>query len=451
MISPRWLSRRAVLRGFGTALALPWLERFAPNPVRAAVRAPGFNADGEPLRLVYLYVPNGVHMPDWTPQTAGRDFTLPWILEPLAGVREHVSVVTGLVHDKARANGDGPGDHARAAAVFLTGVQPLKRDGQVGLGISADQIAAAAIGANTRFRSLELGVDPGGNSGQCDSGYACAYSSNISWQGATTPSDKEINPRLLFDRIFRGGNGDEAATAEAERLRRRSSVLDFVQEDAQRLRARLSNTDRAKVEEYFDGVRELERRMERAAVDRVEEVGDELRPAGTPRDYDEHLRLLRELLVLAIRTDRSRVFTLMFANEGSDRAYRQLQISDGHHSISHHGNEAAKLEQIRKINRLHVEHLAALLQSLAQVPEGAGSLLDHTMLVYGSGISDGNRHNHDELPVLVCGRGGGLAPGQHLIAPNGTPMMNLHLDLLDRMGAGTASLGDSTGRFAAVG
>ncbi|MDA1260802.1 MAG: DUF1552 domain-containing protein [Planctomycetota bacterium] len=445
MSTPQF-SRRAVLRGFGTALALPWLERFIPAASGGA-RAPGVGANGHPLRLIYVYVPNGVHMPEWTPSAEGRDYELPWILQPLEPMRRQVSVVSGLVHDKGRANGDGPGDHARAAAVFLTGVQPLKRDGLVSLGISADQVAANAVGEATRFRSLELGVDPSGNSGQCDSGYACAYSSNIAWQSATTPADKEVNPRLLFDRIFRGGSGSDATAAEAERMKRRRSVLDFVQEDARRLRAGLSNADRAKLEEYFSGVRELERRIEAASESVVAEVGDDLRPAGTPRDYGEHLTLLRELLVLALRTDRTRVATLMFANEGSDRAYRNLGISDGHHSISHHGNDEAKQESIRKINRFHIEHLAALLQALEASEEGSGNLLDHSMLVFGSGISDGNRHNHDELPVLVCGRGGGLTPGSHLRAPKGTPMMNLHLELLERMGAGVASLGDSTGRF----
>lgn len=444
------LSRRAVLRGLGTAIALPWMESLARAASGAAARTAGAGPDGAPLRLLYLYVPNGVHVPDWTPAETGAEFALPWILEPLEPVRRHVSVISGLVHDKARANGDGPGDHARAAAVFLTGVQPLKRDGQVRLGVSADQVAARAAEGATRFRSLELGVDPAGNAGQCDSGYACAYSGNVSWQDESTPADKETSPRLLFDRLFRGGTDGEAASAASERRARRRSVLDFVREDEQRLRARLSNDDRAKLGQYFDGVRELERRLEIAADGVVEEVGDESRPAGAPRDYDEHLRLLRELLVLALRTDRTRVATLMFANEGSDRAYRALGVADGHHSISHHGNDPAKTEQIRKINRHHVGHLAALLAALEAEREGEASLLDRTMLVYGSGISDGNRHNHDELPVLLCGRGGGLRPGRHLRAPPGTPLMNLHCELLARFGAEVAALGDSTGRFDAV-
>ena len=427
----------------GSSLALPWLESLLPRPS-------GMTVEAEPLRLIYLYVPNGVHMADWRPAEAGRSFSLPWILEPLEPVRRHVTVISGLIHDKARANGDGPGDHARAAAAFLTGVQPLKQDGQVRLGISADQVAAQALGQRTRFRSLELGVDASGNAGQCDSGYACAYSSNVSWQSETTPADKEINPRLLFDRLFRGGSAGETDAANVERLRRRRSVLDFVQEDAQRLRARLSNMDKAKLEEYFGGVRELERRVDQVEEGMVLEVGDELRPAGVPRDYGEHLGLLLDLLVLALKTDSTRIATLMFANEGSDRAYRALNVSDGHHSLSHHGGEPGKLEQIRKINRFHVEQLSLLLQKLAAESAGGGSLLDHCMLVYGSAISDGNRHNHDDLPVLLCGGGGGLRSGQHLVAEPSTPMMNLHLSLLDRMGVRLETLGDSTGRLEGI-
>lgn len=443
MPPPHTLSRRTLLRGLGTALALPWMESLLP---RWTARTPG----EEPLRLIYLYVPNGVIMEDWRPAATGRGFSLPWILEPLEPLRRRVTVISGLVHDKARANGDGPGDHARAAAAFLTGVQPLKKDGQVRLGPSADQVAAQAIGQRTRFRSLELGVDASGNAGQCDSGYACAYSSNVSWQSESTPADKEINPRLLFDRLFRGGAAGEADGASAERQRRRRSVLDFVQEDAQRLRARLSNADRGKLEEYFSGVRELERRLEQAESGMVLEVGDELRPAGVPRDYGEHLRLLTDLLVLALKTDSTRIATFMYANEGSDRAYRQLEVAEGHHSLSHHGRDAKKIAQIRKINRFHVEELARLLQQLEAESAGGGSLLDHCMIVYGSAIGDGDRHNHDDLPVLLCGGGGGLQPGQHLQAAPETPMMNLHLALLDRLGVKVPALGDATGRLEGI-
>jgi hypothetical protein len=333
----------------------------------------------------------------------------------------------------------------------LTGVQPLKKDGQIRLGPSADQVAAQALGERTRFRSLELGVDPSGNAGQCDSGYACAYSSNVAWQSATVPADKETHPRLLFDRLFRGGADGEAAAASAERARRRRSVLDFVQEDEQRLRARLSNADRAKVEEYFDGVRELERRLDQADEGVVAEIGDELRPGGVPRDYGEHLDLLLDLLILALRTDSTRIATVMFANEGSDRAYRQVEVAEGHHSLSHHGRDARKIEQIRRINRYHVERLARFLRRLDAAREDGVSLLDRSMLVYGSAIGDGDRHNHDELPVLLCGRGGGLQPGHHLRLAAETPMCNLHVELLRRFGVPVESHGDSTGALPEVG
>jgi hypothetical protein len=395
-------------------------------------------------RTAFIYVPNGVNNAHWWPTGGGSTFSLGSSLSALEAYKSDLQVIAGLGHKNANGNGDGPGDHARAAAVFLTGVQPLKQDGRVRLGPSADQVAAQAIGERTRFRSLELGVDPSGNSGQCDSGYACAYSSNVSWQSETTPADKEINPRLVFDRLFRGGADGEDAAARAERLRRRRSVLDFVQEDAQRLRARLSNADRAKLEEYFGGVRELERRIEQAEGEMVLEVGDELRPAGVPRDYGEHLRLLMDLLVLALKTDSTRIATLMFANEGSDRAYRQIEVSEGHHSLSHHGKDARKQEQIRRINRFHVEQLAYFLQRLEAETEQGRSLLADCMIVYGSCIGDGDRHNHDELPVLLCGGGGGLRPGRHLELPP-TPMMNLHLALLERLGVPAAALGDSTG------
>ena len=245
------LTRRTVLRGFGTALALPLLESIAPARGRWSAQEP------PPARLVYVYVPNGMHMPDWSPAVQGADYELPWILEPLAPLRARFSILGGLAHDKARANGDGPGDHARAAAVFLTGVQPLKTDGQVRLGASADQIAAAAIGDRTRFRSVQLGMERGRTSGQCDSGYSCAYSSNISWQSDTTPAAKEVNPRTVFDRLFRGGGDELASAAGAERRERRKSVLDFVRADAERLRARLAAEDRRKLDEYESGLREL--------------------------------------------------------------------------------------------------------------------------------------------------------------------------------------------------
>jgi uncharacterized protein DUF1552 len=448
--------RRKFLQGMGTLLALPWMESLLPAQTKAAnpltAGMPGRLAEAAaPKRLVYCYVPNGIHMPDWTPSQGGRDFELPYLLQPLQPYRQHFSVLSGLAQDQARDHGDGPGDHARAAAVFLTGVHPLKTDGQIQLAASVDQIAAQKVGGATAFRSLQLGIERGGNAGQCDSGYSCAYSSNISWQNSTTPAGKEVNPRLVFERLFRGGETAADAHARAERSARQRSILDYVSAQAKDLRRQLSKDDRIKLDEYLSGVREVERRIEFAEQDTVESVPDSARPEATPRDYDLHVRLMIDLLVLALQSDRTRIATFMFANEGSNRSYPMLDIREGHHEISHHKNRADKQRQIRSINRFHTEKLAYLTQRLQQVQEGPATLLDSMMMVYGSGIGDGNRHNHDHLPILLIGGGGGsLLPGQHLQFGGQTPLNNLHLSLLERMGAAVAEMGDSNGTLAGI-
>lgn len=435
------ISRREVLRGFGTALALPALEGFLPLGLAARIERP-------PTRLVYVYVPNGVHLEDWWPQQEGALDSLPQTLEPLEPFKEEVSVLGGLASAKARANGDGPGDHARASATWLTGVQPLKAAGEIGLGVSADQVAAKSIGGATRFRSLQLGCEKGGNSGQCDSGYSCAYSSNISWQSAKTPASKEVNPRVVFDRLFRGGSGPEARRASVERLRKRKSLLDFVKEDEEGLRLKLGLADRQKIDEYFTGIRELERRMVAFEEEAIAGIPDSARPTGSPKGRASHIRLMADLAVLAFQADVTRVVTFMFANEGSNRPHRQLGISEGHHTLSHHGGDLAKREKIRKIDHFYVSQLAYLLGRLQGSAVGEGNLLDHTMLVYGSNIGDGNAHNHDDLPTLLCGRGSGkLSPGKYVRFPNNPPLMNLHLSLLGKMGVSLSALGDSTGRL----
>jgi len=435
MIEP--LSRRTFLRGAGTVLALPLFE--AMGEARRA-ESPA------PRRLVWMYVPNGAHMPDWVPAAEGRDFELPPTLTPLAPYRDRLAVLGGLACDKARANGDGPGDHARAAAAFLTGVQPLKTDGQVRVGPSADQIAAAAIGDRTRFRSLVLGCERGRLSGQCDSGYACAYSSNVSWLSETTPAAREVDPRIVFDRFFRGGDDALTATAAAERRARRRSVLDFVREDARSLRAALGAEDRRKLDEYESGVRELERRIEFAERQYVAEVPDSARPEGIPGDFGEHVRLMADLIALAFRTDSTRIATLLVANEGSNRPYRNLETPDGHHDLSHHGNDPEKQAKLGRINRCHVALLAHLVMRLAEVREGEGSLLDSTAIVYGAAIRDGNRHDHEDLPVLFLGDAEvGLELGAYRRWEKETPVMNLHLALLRYAGVAVERLGDSTG------
>jgi len=433
------VGRRTFLRGCGTALALPFLEAFAPVEALAG-------GGGGPVRLAFVFAPNGIHMPAWTPGAEGAAFALPPLLEPLAPVRREVLVVSGLAHRNGAALGDGPGDHARSSAVFLTGVHPLKTAGQdVRLGISADQLAARRLAPFTRFPSLELGCEPARLSGQCDSGYSCAYSSYVSWRGPGTPNAKEIDPRIVFERLFGGGRAEDARA----RVAGRRSVLDFVREDAARLWAEVGAADRGRLDEYLEGVREVERRLEmgeRAA--RGDLVGGMAAPAGIPAAYAEHVRLLYDLIVLAFRADLTRVATFMVANEGSNRSYPAVGVRAGHHELSHHGGDPDKIAQIVKINRFHMEEFGRFLGRLAAVREGAGTLLDSCAVVFGSGISDGNRHSHDDLPVLVAGRAGGaLAPGRHLRVAPGTPMCNLYLSLLDTVDAAPASFGDSTGRL----
>ena len=434
----RALDRRTVLRGLGTAVALPWLEAFAS--------AQDVRGGKPPARLAYVYAPNGMIADVWNPEKVGPLEALPWLLEPLKAQRSQLQVLSGLTHDKARANGDGGGDHARAAATFLTGVQPLKTNGAVRLGISADQIAAQQIGGATRFRSLQLGCDRGSTVGQCDSGYACAYSGHISWQGPTTPAGKEFDPRKIFDRLFRGGMSREQHAASLERAVRRRSVLDFVREDAKRLERTLGQEDRARIDEYQSGLRELERRVELAVPQRVDEVADSERPSYGRLDLGLHFQLLADLLVLAFRSDSTRVATLMFGNEGSNRSYNNLGIREGHHSLSHHRTDPGKMQAIRDINRYHMELFAHLVRGLSEVREGDQSLLDSVMLVFGSGLADGDRHSHHDLPVLLVGGGcGTLQPGRHTRYPAETPMTNLHLALLARLGIQQDALGDSTG------
>lgn len=433
-------SRRQVLRGAGALLCLPWLESlsWAEGPVGARVEFP--------LRLLFLSTPNGAQMDRWTPAEEGPLPALPPTLEPLAPHREQLLVLSGLTHDKARANGDGPGDHARSAAAFLTAAQPRKTAGSdLAVGVSVDQVLADAVGGRTRLRSLALGTESGRAGGQCDSGYACAYSSNISWSGPSTPAAKELDPRKVFERLFQDGPPGESDSARAARLARRRSLLDSVTADARALEARLGAADRRRVDEYLTGIRELERRIETAERARTLAPEGATEPTGIPADFGEHVRVLGELLALAFATDSTRVATLMLGNEGSNRAYPELGVPEGHHEISHHGDVAEKRAKVALIDRFHVTLFADVLARLAAKREGEGTLLDHSLVLYGSGISDGNRHNHEELPILLAGGGAGLRGGRHLRYPKNTPCSNLFLTLLDKGGVRRASFGDSTG------
>ncbi len=439
-------NRRRFLRGLGTVIALPVLESLLPAHASAAAAAA--SQSQFPKRLFYIYAPNGQNMEHWKPTGTGTAFELPRTLQPLASLRSEVSVLTGLTLDKAFAHGDGGGDHARALSSFLTGCQARKTDGaNIRAGVSADQIAASKIGNLTRFPSLEVGCEPGGQAGNCDSGYSCAYSHNLAWKTETTPVAKEINPKLIFERLFTNFDPRETAEARAKRERYHKSVLDFVLDDARQLQSRLGSEDKAKMEEYLTSVRELEMRIEQAGKFAVE-LPKYQKPTGIPSHYPDHLRVIYDLVALAFQGDLTRVSTMLLGNAGSSQTYPFIGVSEGHHDLSHHQGNAQKKEKIAKINRFQVEQFVFFLKKLSEVKEGEGSLLDNCMILYGSGISDGDAHNHDDLPIILAGRGGGtLNPGRHVVYEDGTPLANLHLSLLDRMGAPADHVGDSTGRL----
>jgi hypothetical protein len=429
----------------GAAIALPWLEAMAPKVALAGSAA----SAGVPRRMAFFYVPNGVHLPDWSPQETGSRFTLPATLQPLAPFKDDLLVLTGLAQHNAEALGDGPGDHARSLASFLTGTHALKTDGAgIRVGVSVDQVAAQKVGRLTRLPSLELGIERGAQSGNCDSGYSCAYSSNISWRSASMPMAKEVNPKLVFDRLFAPTARVRTPADRAKRELYQKSILDLVLDDAAQLRNRLGVNDRRKIDEYLTAVREVEVRTHQAeSTFQAPPATGLARPSGIPDDIGEHIRLIFDLIALAFQCDVTRICTFMYANEASNRSYPSINVPDGHHDLSHHGGDPKKHAKLKIINRFHIEQFAYLIGKLSAIREGAGSVLDHSMIVYGSGISDGDRHNHDDLPILLCGKGGGtIKPGRHLkVSPQ--PLNNLYLSMLDRMGTPIERLGDSTGRL----
>ena len=443
VVSGKHLDRRLFLRGAGAAIALPYLEAMRP-----AFAAPRRLAGDTPTRLAFVYVPNGVIQEAWTPADEGRSFEFTRILEPLRSHRNDLLVLSGLTHNTGRALGDGAGDHARAAASFLTGIHPKKTSGaDIRLGVSVDQVAANAVGSSTRFPSIELGIEPGRLAGNCDSGYSCAYSNSISWRGEKTPNPPEIDPSLVFERMF--GDAEEPLdnAARARRVSRRRSVLDHVLDDANRLLGSVGPTDRQKLDEYFSSLRDVERRIEAERSGQDAEVRSMPRPRGIPASYSAHARLMFDLMTLAFRTNMTRVATFMMGREGSNLTYPEIEVNRAHHGMTHHRGDPTKVEDITKVNAYHVRQFAHFLDSLGSVEDGDGRLLDHTMVVYGSGIGDGNRHTHHDLPVVVAGRGGSLHAGRHVRYAPETPMNNLYLSLLHRVGVRTETLGDGTGRL----
>ena len=443
IITKKALPRRTFLRGLGTTLALPLLD--AMVPAFAATR----NTAGKPAcRMGFVYVPNGIIMDRFTPATEGAGFELTPILKPLAPFRDRFLVLSGLAHINGRPLGDGPGDHARAGATFLTGVHPKKTEGvDIHAGISADQIAARELGKRTQLASLEMSLEAPGLLGNCDSGYSCAYTNTISWRTPTTPMPMEVNPRAVFERLFGDGESTDPA-ARAARANEDRSILDSVREDVARLEPSLDSRDRGKLVDYLDSIRDLERRIRMAEQQTAEiELPVMQRPIGVPASFEEHAKLMFDLQVIAFQADLTRIVSFMLAREGSNRTYRTIGVPDPHHGISHHQHDAEKIAKLAKINTHHVEMLAYFLDKLRSTPDGDGNLLDHSMIVYGSSLSDGNTHTHEDLPVLLAGGGAGqIRGGRHLRYPKETPMANLLLTLLDRMGVPAEKVGDSTGK-----
>lgn len=437
-------SRRAVLRGLGVSMTLPWLEGMAPLSKAMAACAPAARA-ALPVRLAFVFMPNGVNYDAWSLPDDADSGALSQTLQPLAAVREHFNVFTGLTLQKARANGDGPGDHARSSASFLTGQQARKTAGNdIRNGISIDQLAASQIGDRTRLPSLELGCEYGPAAGNCDSGYSCAYSSNISWRDETTPMAKLIDPAAAFERLF--GDATQAAAAQ-ERLSRRQSILDFVLEDSRALADHLGNADKRKLDQFQTSVREIELRIERARKESTpRKLPDFPAPAGIPEKISEHMDLMYDMLHLAFQTDTTRIGTLMLAVDGSNRAFPEIGIKEGHHHLSHHQNNQDMIEKIRKIDLFHVERFGRFVKKLAETPEGDGTLLDNSLILLGGGISDGNRHNHENLPIVVAGRGGkAMKTGGVVRSKKETPLCNLYLSMLECAGCPQPSFADSTG------
>jgi hypothetical protein len=444
IVTKKALPRRTFLRGIGTTLALPLLD--AMVPAMAATRLVAKPA----VRLAFVYVPNGIIQTNWLPSAEGVGFDFASTMKPLERFRARLNVLSGLAQVSGRALGDGPGDHARAGATWLTGVHPKKTEGSdIHAGISADQIAAKELGKSTQFASLELGLEEPSMVGGCDSGYSCAYTNTISWRTPTTPNPMEVNPRAVFERLFGDGDSSDPAT-RLKRMQEDSSILDYVRENVGRLQPGLGARDNSKLNEYLDGIRDIERRIQKAEQQSARmkmPVMD--RPSGIPEEFSDHAKLMSDLLVIAFQTDMTRIVTFMLAHEGSNRSYRSIGVLDGHHSVTHHQNDPEKIAKTVKINELHVRTFAYLLEKLQSTPDGDGSLLDHSMILYGSSISDGNAHTHHDLPlVLAGGAAGQIKGGRHIRYSKETPMNNLLLAMLDKAGIPAEHLGDSTGEVA---
>ena len=435
IVTRKSIPRRTVLRGLGASLALPLLDGMVP--AFAAMRTTAAN----PVRrLGVVYVPNGMMMQDWTPATEGVGFDFTTILQPLEPFRSHVQVLSGM------QGADGEGPHARAATRFLTGVTSQPDNGSnLQAGVSMDQIAARAQGQHTQLASLELAIDGRDFAGSCDDGFSCAYTNTIAWANETTPLPMENNPRVVFERLF-GDSGSTDLAVRQARLAKDASLLDSVTERADALSRRLGPGDQAKLSQYLDAVRDVERRIQMAEAQSDRELPVVDQPPGIPGTMGEHVKLMFDLQALAYETDLTRVTTFMMGREITGRTYAEIGVPDAHHPISHHQRDPDKLAKLTKINQYHVQLFAQFIERLRSTPDGDGTLLDHAMIVYGAGMADSNSHGSRNLPILLAGGGAGTG-GRHITYTDETPMPNLHLSLLDKMGVPVDSLGNSTGRL----
>jgi hypothetical protein len=445
IVMKKHLPRRTFLRGLGATLALPMLDGMVPAFASASTATTTRGVQ----RFAVAYVPNGIQMAQWTP--AGDAFSLTPTLEPLAPFQKRLSVISGLANKPAMpATGEGTGDHVRAASTFLTGVHPKKTEGpDIRAGVSMDQIIARQLGKDTQLTSLELCIDSNELIGACEAGYSCAYANTLSWRNETTPLPMENQPRAVFERLF----GDSDNTTKAARLARIEgdrSLLDSLLEEVARLRQSLGANDRGKLTQYLDAIRDVERRIQKAEQQADLELPLLERPSGgIPATFQDHARLMFDMQVLAFQCDLTRVVTFLMSREVSPRTYNEIGISDPHHGLSHHQYRPEQMEKCAKINRFHTTQLAYFLDKLQSTPDGDANLLDRVTLLYGCGISDSNAHAHDNLPVIVVG-GPERASGRHIRCAKDTPLTNLQLSLLDRLGVPLDNLGDSTGRIGEV-
>ncbi|MDQ6706094.1 MAG: DUF1552 domain-containing protein [Acidobacteriota bacterium] len=442
IITRKALARRTFLRGIGTTIALPFLDAMAPAMALAAT------TKKPPVRMAFVYLPNGMDLRNWNIDYEGKLGELSRTLKPLEPYKDDILLLGNLTHNGGRALLDGAGDHGRCCGSYLTGVQPRKTLVNIKAGVSFDQIVANQIGNQTRFPSLEIGLEDARQAGDCDSGYSCAYTNNLAWKSETQPLPPVLDPRALFERLF--GNGVVLSPeARARQNRYRRSILDFVTSDTAKLQTGLGPTDRRKLDEYLSSIREVERQLERAEKDNSQIDPHMEKPYGVPADFADHFKLMTDMMTIAFQADLTRIISFLVTREGTSRSYREIGIPDGHHPLTHHRNLPELMEKVAQINQYHVKQFAGWVEKLKSIKEADGSLLDNSMIVYGAGLADGNRHSHEDLPTLIAGHGGNnyIKTGRRVVYRKETPMCNLFLTMMDRMGVHAENFGDSTGRL----